>query len=117
MARLGVFFLSKVDTSNLDWNFKLETGTGTLRESPASGLEGGPSEGGPTPFFLHSAYPLGLEKLRKVSVRVRIALERLIQAHLVRISKKENFVVISYEKISECKKMGLGRQILSCQGV
>ena len=26
---------------------------------------------------------------------------------LVRISKIQNFVVISYEKISECKKMGL----------
>jgi len=30
---------------------------------------------GSNPIFLHSAYPLGLGKLRKVSVRVRIAEE------------------------------------------
>ena len=28
---------------------------------------------------------------------------------LVRISRKQNFVKISFKKISECKKIGLGR--------
>ena len=61
---------------------------------------------GPNPIILHSAYPLGLGQIRKVLIRVRIAEEGLIQTlGLVRISKKQNLVVISCPKISACKKM------------
>jgi len=45
------------------------------------------------PCFLHSAFPLGLEWLREVSVSVRIAVEFVVQAFgLVGIPKKPNFV-------------------------